>query len=240
MGVDRSLLLSVLGWWTWVWVATVLALVLALVVLVLGVLRRNRPVILPGLPFYLDEPRVIEICQQGGYGDIAKRTIREFVNRSTDGTFGFTSQWFKFGRGANRGHETETSYDVHVTANTLLGLVLKSLEAQHGVVHANLTAGVVQADRAWRRTRSPLLSEIHDGYVVVQGRFTVVEESGDEVVLHARIGERDAWVRVACHDDHLRRKEVPEGQFNARCLGKSQAWRPESGELVILPVAVLQ
>ena len=59
-------------------------------------------------------------------------------------------------------------------------------------------------------------------------------------MLHARIANRDAWVRVACDDDHLRRKEVPRGQFNARCLGKSQAWRPESGELVILPVAVLQ
>ncbi|KDN18788.1 hypothetical protein DV20_29815 [Amycolatopsis rifamycinica] len=234
------MLWSVLGWWAWVWVATALAAVLTLVVLVLGVLRRHRPVILPGLPFYLDESRVIELCQQGGYGDIAKRTIREFVKRNTDGSFGFTSQWFKLGRGANRGHETETSYDVHVTANTLLGLALKSLEAQHGMVHADLTAGVVRGDRAWRRTRSPRLSEVHDGYVVVQGKFTVAAESRDEVVLHARIGEHDARVRVVCHDGHLRRKEVPEGPFNVRCLGKSQAWRPESGELVILPIAVLQ
>ncbi|MEV7095298.1 hypothetical protein AB0M80_20900 [Amycolatopsis sp. NPDC051045] len=226
--------------WVWVWGATVLAAVVTLVVLVLGVLRRSRPVLLPGLPFYLDEPRVIEICQQGGYGDIAKRTITEFVRRHTDGSFGFTSQWFKFGRGGNRGHETETSYDVHVTANTLLGLALQSLEAQHGVVHANLTTSLVQGDRAWRRTRSPLLSEVHDGYVVLQGKFTVAEESDDEVVLHARIGGHDAWVRVACHDDHLRRKEVPKGQFNARCLGKSQTWRPDSGELVVLPIAVLQ
>ncbi|EOD66171.1 hypothetical protein H480_22987 [Amycolatopsis vancoresmycina DSM 44592] len=233
------MLWSVLGWWGWVWVVTALAAVLTLVVL-LGGLRRSRPVILPGLPFYLDEPRVIEICQQGGYGDIAEKTIREFVKRNTDGSFGFTSQWFKLGRGANRGHETETSYDVHVTANTLLGLAVKSLEDQHGVVHANLTAGVVQGDRAWRRTRSPLLSEVHDGYVVVQGRFTVAEESGDEVVLHARIGGHEAKVRVACHDGHLRRKEVPSGQFNARCLGKSQTWRPDTGELVILPIAVLQ
>lgn len=240
MAADRAMLWSVLGWWGWVWVVTALAAVLALVVLVLGVLRRSRPAILPGLPFYLDEPRVIEICQQGGYGDIAEKTIREFVKRNTDGSFGFTSQWFKLGRGANRGHETETSYDVHVTANTLLGLALKSLEAQHGVVHANLPAGVVQGDRAWRRTRSPLLSEVHDGYVVVQGRFTVAEESGDEVVLHARIGGHEARVRVACPDGHLRRKEVPPGQFNARCLGKSQTWRPDTGELVILPIAVLQ
>jgi len=98
----------------------------------------------------------------------------------------------------------------------------------------------VQGDRAWRRTHSPLLSEVHDGYVVVQGKFTVAQESDDEVVLHARIGEEDAWVRVACSDDHLRRREVPKGQFNARCLGKSQAWEPDSGELVILPIAVLQ
>jgi hypothetical protein len=234
------MLWSVLGWWGWLWVVTALAAVLALVVLVLGVLRRSRPVILPGLPFYLDEPRVVEICQQGGYGDLAEKTVREFVKRNTDGSFGFTSQWFKLGRGANRGHETETSYDVHVTANTLLGLALKSLEAQHGVVHANLPAGVVVGDRAWRRAQSPLLSEVHDGYVVVQGRFTVAEESGDEVVLHARIGEHDARVRVACPDGHLRRKEVPDGQFNARCLGKSQTWRPETGELVIRPIAVLQ
>jgi hypothetical protein len=39
-----------------------------------------------GRPFYLDESRVIEVCQQGGYGDIAKRTIREFVKRNTDGS----------------------------------------------------------------------------------------------------------------------------------------------------------
>ncbi|MDQ7807801.1 hypothetical protein Q5425_29040 [Amycolatopsis sp. A133] len=238
MAVDRGLLWSVLDWW--VWVVTALAAVVTLVVLVLGVVRRSRPVLLPGLPFYLDETRVIELCQQGGYGDIAQRAIREFVRRSTDGSFGFTSQWFKFGRGGNRGHETETSYNVHVTANSLLGMALKSLEAQHGVVHANLTTRVVQGDRAWRRTRSPLLSEVHDGYVVVQGRFTVAEETAEEVVLHARIGDCDARVRVACHDDHLRRKEVPQGQFNARCLGKSQAWRPDSGELVILPIAVLQ
>ncbi|MEV6824425.1 hypothetical protein [Amycolatopsis sp. NPDC051102] len=240
MDADRAMLWSVLGWWGWLWVVTALAAVLTLVVLVTGLLRRSSPVILPGLPFYLDEPRVIEICQQGGYGDIAEKTVREFVKRNTDGSFGFTSQWFKLGHGANRGHETETSYDVHVTANTLLGLALKSLEDQHGVVHADLPAGVVQGDRAWRRTRSPLLSEVHDGYVVVQGRFTVAEESGDEVVLHARIGAHDARVRVACHDGHLRRKEVPEGPFNARCLGKSQAWRADRGELVILPIAVLQ
>jgi hypothetical protein len=234
------MLWSVLGGWSWVWVATALAGTTTLVVLVFGVLRRSRPVILPGVPFYLHEHRVIEICQQGGYGDIAEKTIKEFVKRNTDGSVKVTSRWFSGGSGSNSGHETETSYDVHITANTLLGLALKALEAQHGVVHANLTTGVVQGDRAWRRAGSPLLSEVHDGYVVVQGKFSVIEESDDEVVLHARIGEHDAWVRVACNDDHLRRKEVPKGQFNARCLGKSQAWQPDSGELVILPIAVLQ
>jgi hypothetical protein len=238
--VDRALLWSVLGWWGWLWVLTALAAAMTLVVLVIGVVRRSRPVILPGLPFYLDEPGVIGLCQQGGYGNIAEKTVEEFIEENTDGSFGVTSQWFKFGRGAKTGSGTVTRYDVHVTANAVLGLALRSLEAQHGVVHANLTAGRVQGDRAWRRTHSPLLSEVHDGYVVVQGKFTVAEEYDDEVVLRARIGEHDAWVRVVCNDDHLRRREVPKGQFNARCLGKSQTWKPDSGELVILPIAVLQ
>jgi hypothetical protein len=234
------MLWPVLGPWGWVWVVTVLAAAMTLVVLVVGVLRRSRPVILPGLPFYLHETRVIEICEQGDYGDTANKTVEEFIEQNTDGSFGVTSQWFKFGGGGKRGQGKRTSYDVHVTANALLGLALKSLEAQHGVVHANLTSGLVQGDRAWRRANSSLLSEVHDRYVVVQGKFTVAEESDDEVVLRARIGEHEAWVRVACNDDHLRRKEVPKGQFNARCLGKSQTWEPATGELVILPIAVLQ
>ncbi|MFC3453420.1 hypothetical protein [Amycolatopsis speibonae] len=36
------------------------------------------------------------------------------------------------------------------------------------------------------------------------------------------------------------RDTVPSGAFRARCLGKVEDWDPETGELVVHPVAIFK
>jgi hypothetical protein len=38
----------------------------------------------------------------------------------------------------------------------------------------------------------------------------------------------------------LRDEEIPDGTFQARCLGKVQAWKAGDAELVIRPIAIFQ
>lgn len=239
MGVDSGMVWSVLGVWGVVWVVMLVAAVVAIVVAVVALLRRRTATVLPGLPFFLDEAAVIAICEQGGYGDTAKRTVEEFVAENKDGSFGVDGRWFKFGGGGKRGREVRTTRDVLVTANAVLGMAMMALEAKHGVVHVDLSRQLILGNRAWRRTRSPLLAEIRD-YVVVEGKFEMDGEAGEKPVLRAIVGAGPAGVRVVCDDLGLRREEIPEGRFNARCLGKCESWKDETGEIVIRPVAVLQ
>ncbi|WP_147455044.1 hypothetical protein [Saccharothrix australiensis] len=58
-------------------------------------------------------------------------------------------------------------------------------------------------------------------------------------VLTSAVGADDVRVRIECRSDDLD-SGVGEGPFDATCLGRVQAWRPASRELVVRPIALFQ
>jgi len=234
------MLWSVLGVWGVVWVVMLVVAAVAIVVAVVALVRRRSAKVLPGVPLYLDEPTAIAICRLGGYDKAVKRKVERFRKVNQDGSFTVDSRWFKFGGGGKRQDEEHSTYDVDDIAYDVLGITIKALEANNGIVHVDLPQRTIVGNRAWRGTRVPRMSGIRQPYVVLEGDFEVEKETGGKTVLHAAVGGTGAVVRVECDVRSLRRDDVPDGRFSARCLGKYQSWKDETGEIVILPVAVLQ
>ena len=239
MAVDEGMLWSVLGIWGVVWVLALVAAAFAIVVAVVALVRRRAATVLPGLPFFLDEPDAIAICRQGGYGDAVKRKVDRYRKVNKDGSFTVDSRWFKIGGGGQRADEEHSTYDVDDIADDVLGIVTQALETGHGIVHVDLEQQVIRGNRAWRRERVPRLVSIR-AYVVLEARFEVVRETEGKTILVASVGATGAQVRVECDNRSLRRDKVPQRKFNAWCLGKTESWNAESGQLVVRPVAVLQ
>lgn len=243
MAVDKGLLWETLGLWGVLWVVTVAAGGVALLVLLVSPLlawrRRRRTPQVPDLPFFLDELDAIAICEGGGYGAVAKQQVEEYVETSKDSSAAADGRWFKGGWGRTEGSGKRKSYDVHATANAVMGIVAKALEDRNGIVHADLRDQTMVGDAAWRRTRSRRLRRV-DTYVSLMGEFQLASGVDGKTVLVADIGASGRRVRVECDDRSLRRDEIPQGVFSGRCFGKFESWRPDSGEVVIRPVAFFQ
>ncbi|MCE7010851.1 hypothetical protein LWC34_49820 [Kibdelosporangium philippinense] len=228
-----------LGAWGYVWVAVVIAGALALGILVVALLSRRTRHRLPGLPLYLDEADAIAICQTGGYGEVAKRAVKDITGANKDGALGKEGWWFKFG--GSHTFTQESTYDVEATANKIISYVIQALENQDGIVDVDLAKGTIRGDKAWRKTRAHQLAMIGQEYVAVHGTFKVSSQTDKETVLTAPINTpRRADLRVTCDERSLRRDKVPKDEFSAWCLGKYVSWKEETGEIVIRPVALFQ
>jgi hypothetical protein len=231
-----------------VWLATFLAVVWTAVVFVATWRTRNDekpPKKVPGLALYLNEESIRQLA--GTYVGALRREVevRTGVKR---GVFGWLFRW---GANYESEHQTVTKYIEISEPADVVGVVLDGLEAANALVHVDLRKGEVLRNRA-------LASFIHGNgdrattrlagmgrYVLVEGDFTLVSSTGDTAVFTIRYGVRGEQkkvptVRLDCLDHGVRAKEIPEQEFAGSCLGKVQTWRADTGELLILPVAVFQ
>lgn len=89
-----------------------------------------------------------------------------------------------------------------------------------------------------------VLSEIGE-FVMITGRFEAQGSRGETLVMRAPYGdgEEAAHLRVVLRVEGLRTPDrlLPEGEFQAHCLGKVTSWRSGTREVVLqYPVAVFQ
>lgn len=236
MGVDRGLWWSVSWAWVLLWCVTLAALVMLVVLAWRFLRRRESEPEVPGLLFYVHGQRVINLCKVGRYDDAVTRQFVEQITVTKDGRLQVGPTEFGIGAGGSVQKQTTNTYEKPATEIDVIGVVLAGLRAGHGVVHVDLVSQTIRADPA-RQARASRLSEIRD-YVSVDGRFRLASRTGEKAVLVASVGAMS--VRVECDQAGLRDTEVPDGLFNARCLGKVQSWHPEKGEIVVLPVVIFQ
>jgi len=214
--VDRVLSLSV--WWDWnlLWVVTLVAFGM-MVVRAVQWLRWAEPE--PGVPgrlFYADGQQMIDLSRTGEFSQEVTRRIERLFTVTEDGKLRISA-----GGG-----------DVLA----VIGEVLADLRKAHSLVDVDLTKGTITPDRSWRRTKPRRLSEIRD-YVSIYGRFELVEETDEVVVLRAHEGKHR--VRVKCDRASLRAAVPSSARFNARCVGRIQ-WDEELDEFVVVPLVIFQ
>ncbi|MCP2269878.1 hypothetical protein [Actinokineospora diospyrosa] len=251
MAVDRALWWSV--WWPWalVWAATAVAIVVAVGALAWAWRSRRRfaPVReVPGLTFYLHEKSVMDLYLSGGYGDAMRREVEERVGTNRDHKIALKVRDVGVDGGRTSGREVVSRYITTAEPIAVIGVLLDVLGAADGVVHVDLRKRTIVRNAALTRVNgdaATLRLRAIDDYVSVRGSFRVSEQSGSRTVLLAPFGDPDdpeegPQVRIECHQDGLRDDEIPDGPFQARCLGKVQSWKAGTGELVIRPIAIFQ
>ncbi|MBB5808791.1 hypothetical protein F4560_008559 [Saccharothrix ecbatanensis] len=252
MAVDRGLWWSV--WWPWavVWIVTVLALVVAIGVAVVTwrAARRSdaRPTL--GVPVYLDGKAVLHIVATGRFG--IERLPAEIISRAVLTKDGKISIPWLGNSGADVATTREEikSYQKTYEPIDLIGELMEGLEHRNDLLHVDLDERTLLRNTALEQAesgppaRSLKLRRIQR-FVSMQGVFRVVQQQNGMTVLLAPVGDPDdpeegPQVRVECSDDWLLRDSVPEGTFNARCVGKVQRWKADTEELVVLPIAMFQ
>ncbi|MEV0675807.1 hypothetical protein AB0I60_04700 [Actinosynnema sp. NPDC050436] len=247
--MDRALWWSV--WWPWavVWVVTVLAVVVAVVALVLAWRARHRfaPVReVPGLTLYLNAKSVMDLYQVGGFGDALVKEVTHRVGVTKDGKVAIPGLP-DLAAGVAYGREVVKTYLERSEPISVVGVLLDALEAAGSLVHVDLTDQTVVRSPALERSPAPGGGAQGDAvalrklkaYVLLKGEFSIEEEKDGVTVLLADVGADGVRVRVECLASGLD-DALPEGLFDAVCLGRVQAWRAEAKELVVRPIAVFQ
>ncbi|CCH29253.1 hypothetical protein ABZ816_35390 [Actinosynnema sp. NPDC047251] len=243
MEVDRSLWWSV--WWPWavVWLVTVLAVVVAGVVAFVAWRARFRfaPVReVPGLTLYLNAKFVMDLYQVGGFGDALVKEVTHRVGVTKDGKVAFPGLP-DLGAGVAYDRQVVKTYLERAEPISAVGVLLDALEAAGSLVHVDLTEQTVVRSAALERAaqEGPVSLRKVKAYVLVKGEFSIEEERDGVTVLLASVGADGAKVRVECLEGGLD-DAVPEGVFDAVCLGRVQAWRGDADELLVRPIALFQ
>jgi hypothetical protein len=251
VAVDRALWWSV--WWPWavVWIVTVLALVVAAGVGVWAWRSRHRfaPAReVPGLTIYLHEKSVMDLYQVGRYGDAMTKEVVDRVGVTKDGKIALKGLDLGVEGVRTSGREVVKTYIEQYEPIAVVGVLLDALESAAGVVHVDLRDLTLLRNTALEQhlesSETVRLRRI-DSYVSVKGVFRVASDGGGTTVFLAPFGDPDdpeqgPQVRVECYNAGLRDDVVPEGGFQARCLGKVQSWKADSQQLVIRPIAMFQ
>lgn len=252
--MDNELWWSVWGFWAVVWLVTALAVLTMLVALALAVRANRRPAVFPDLAFYLHEKSVMNLYLSGGYGDALRREVREKVDTAKSRWFGFKVLRGGAGAGHTAGREVVVRYIAQNQPIAVIGDVLRALESADGVVHVDLRRRTIRRNPALTKalaTLDPDTTGEHahlrhlDRYVSIRGQFRLLNRTGAPATFQAAYGTPEspattATIRLDCHPDDLRYDQVPDGWFQARCLGKVQSWQHDTQELVVLPIAIFQ
>jgi hypothetical protein len=234
-----------------VWIVTVLALVVAAGVGVWAWRSRHRfaPAReVPGLTIYLHEKSVMDLYQVGRYGDAMTKEVVDRVGVTKDGKIALKGLDLGVEGARTSGREVVKTYIEQYEPIAVVGVLLDALESASGVVHVDLRDLTVLRNTALEQhleaTDAVRLRRI-DSYVSVKGVFRVASDGDGTTVFLAPFGDPDdpeqgPQVRVECYNAGLRDDVVPEGGFQARCLGKVQSWKADAQQLVIRPIAMFQ
>ncbi|MEU6505255.1 hypothetical protein [Streptomyces sp. NPDC046942] len=256
-------------WWSAWWGAMVWWLVAFAGLLVLGVLvvrraltrLRKAPEDPHYLPLYLDNDAVLDVFKLGNYRSALRREVEVRNVRNTGCLASIPLLSLMFQLTGDRTTEIVAKYVEESEPISVIGLLLSVLRRGDGLVRVRLRRdepGTVTPNRALLGSGSGggsggagtgvagevVLSEIGE-FVMVTGRFEAQDSLGDTLVMRAPYGDgaHSAHLRVVLRVDGLRSpgRQLPEGQFQAHCLGKVTTWRPDTREVVLqYPVAVFQ
>ncbi|MET9483041.1 hypothetical protein [Streptomyces sp. NPDC006638] len=247
------------AWWGWMawWLAAVAGLVTlaALAVRRLSARRRRRLGRASYSPLYLDDEAVEDHYKFGNHTAALEKAVEERRSRSV-GLWASLPvvSWFTAKRDSSQ--EVFVSYIQESEPISVVGMLLSVFEREDAIVHVRLRSGTFTPNRALVRElarREPdeghadgvPLSEISE-FVMVEAKFESLPGGDDKTrIMRAayRDGERTAHLRVVLRADRLRSadKQLPSGQFQARCLGKVTSWNPATGETVLEhPIAVFR
>ncbi|GAA1402256.1 hypothetical protein GCM10009639_45500 [Kitasatospora putterlickiae] len=247
-----------LAGWTAAWVAVLASLAL-LVRLGLRELRAKRLTELDltqGICVYLDESVITDQFQMGRHSEALTKEVWHRISKG--GSAQAELPGVPVGFGLERADEMLTYYVQRHAPVEVIGVLLKVIEENHGIVRANLRTGTVVRNLALVKLltdlgrsdpvpASTLLSHAEE-YVLIKGRFrpaarTSDDPAGTTVFIAPYSGARTpapaAHVRVVCENSGLRGKR-PAEEFSGRCLGKVRGWNAGDGALDIHPVAIFQ
>ncbi|GAA2772537.1 hypothetical protein GCM10010521_58390 [Streptomyces rameus] len=209
------------------------------------------------LPLYLDNDAVMGLFKMGNYKSALRKEVEERRIRSAGclAVIPLVSLLFKVTGGSTT--EVVAKYVENSEPISVIGLLLSVLRRGDALVEVRLRpdSGTVVPNRALLRELARTgagagaavdvpLSEIGE-FVMVTGRFEARGTRGRTLVMRAPYadGGRAAHLRVVVRGDGLLTpdRELPEGQFQAHCLGKVTSWDPEAREIVLqYPVAVFR
>ncbi|RAY16832.1 hypothetical protein DPM19_01310 [Actinomadura craniellae] len=211
----------------------------------------------PGICFYLDEDNVMDLYLQEEYPDL-QREVEETISRSTGAELQVRPAPVRAGVTAAAGREQVIRYIKDEGPITVIGRIIRALDDANDIVYVNLynrTIGPnIGLDRAlaWThgpgagRVRAARLRELDpSAFVSVTGRFRVTDRSETTTTFSAPYGDPTEFsgdlpkVSVTCVTAQLRRDDVADGPFPARCLGKIKHWDPDTRQLVISPVLAI-
>ncbi|MFG2118854.1 hypothetical protein [Streptomyces sp. NPDC048710] len=241
------------AWWgamTW-WLAAFAGLLVLAVLVVRQALRRARkaPEDPNYLPLYLDNDAVMGLFKMGNYRSALRREVEERRVRNTGclAVIPLVSLLFQLTGG--RTTEVVAKYVENSEPISVIGLLLSVLQRGDALVRVRLRreSGTVTPNRALLAHAAEdevVLSEIGE-FVMITGRFEAQGTQGETLVMRAPYGdgEQAAHLRVVLRVEGLRTpdRQLPEGEFQAHCLGKVTSWRSGTREVVLqYPVAVFQ
>ncbi|MQY35521.1 hypothetical protein SRB17_34990 [Streptomyces sp. RB17] len=241
------------AWWgamTW-WLVGFAGLLVLAVLVVRQALGRIRKV--PEdpnyLPLYLDTDAVMGLFKMGNYRSALRREVEERRVRNTGCLAVIPLVSLLFQLSGDRTTEVVATYVEQAEPISVLGLLLSVLQRKDALAQVRLRPGsaTVTPNRALLGTGvagEVALSEIGE-FVMINGRFEAQGAHGETLVMRAPYGDgaQSAHLRVVLRVDGLRTadRQLPEGQFQAHCLGKVTTWRPDTREVVLqYPVAVFQ
>ncbi|MFF8406502.1 hypothetical protein ACF06P_33330 [Streptomyces sp. NPDC015684] len=219
--------------------------------------RREGPGDPSYLPLYLDNDAVMGLFKLGNYRTALRKEVEERRIRNAGflAAIPLVSLLFRVTGGSST--EVVAKYVEKSEPISVIGLLLSVLRQGDALVEVRLRAdsGTVTPNRALLRELSRTaggaapaaevpLSEIGE-FVMVTGRFEAGDRREAALVMRAPYGDGGpaARLRVVLRADGLLTpdRELPEGQFQAHCLGKVTSWDPRAREIVLqYPVAVFR
>lgn len=245
-------------WWPWLlaWAATAVLLVATVVIVIV---HRRRDVAATArrhqISFYLDENSVMDLYRQ--YGGKYKAALRQEVQEriSSSREIELTADLAPLQAGGKRGVNSEVfrTYIEKAEPITVVTIIVDVLEHAGDIVHVNLPKREVTAGEALdkalhadleRPTAGVRLRDL-EAFVSIQGRFRATHRTDTATTFDAPYGDPDdptdgPQVRLICAASGLRGAEVPAGPFRARCLGRVEDWNPDSGRLIVHPIAIFR
>jgi hypothetical protein len=248
------------AWWPWaiVWGFTVvaaLATVSLLVTYLSKVIKRPAQRQIHGISFYLHDKSIMSFYQQQRYNAALERLVREKRRRSNNQIVKVTVGPGELGMNRKDDTDTFSEWIEREEPITVIGIIMDTLEDSDDIVHVDLIKQRIMQNRSlaksvgWSddqettRRRSVRLHEI-DAFILLKGRFQKTSPTETETIFLAPYGDSHdpdhvPRVRVKCVTSGLR-NTVPDGRFQAQCLGKVEDWNPHSRELVIDAIAIFK